>query len=317
MPPEPPSPAHPVAHYYDRNTGRFLRFGGSGDILAIHRPLWAPGVRTAREAAAWSNRLVEDELRAGMHREPSLLVDLGCGVGGTCFHLAAAFPQARVEGVTISPRQVALARELAERGRVAERCRFHLGDFEGPLPDELPRGCADAVVAIESFVHARELERFLAGAAALLRPDGLLILIDDFLARPVGALDPAERRPIADFQAGWRLGSLCTPEELVTRAAPFGLAPQRTADLTSLLRLDRPRDRAIALLAPLLRRAGLVRVPFFANLIGGNGLRSGVRAGTLRYLALVLRREDRSGNPDDGAEFREDPGAHPSDPSPG
>jgi hypothetical protein len=39
-----------VARYYDANTRRFLRLGGGGQMAAIHRPIWAPGVQTAGQA---------------------------------------------------------------------------------------------------------------------------------------------------------------------------------------------------------------------------------------------------------------------------
>ena len=51
-----------VARYYDRNTMRFLLMGGRGGGYAMHRELWAPGVRSAREATAHVNRLLADEL---------------------------------------------------------------------------------------------------------------------------------------------------------------------------------------------------------------------------------------------------------------
>jgi len=35
-----------IAQYYDDNTARFLSLGGSGDVAAIHRAIWAPGVTT-------------------------------------------------------------------------------------------------------------------------------------------------------------------------------------------------------------------------------------------------------------------------------
>jgi cyclopropane fatty-acyl-phospholipid synthase-like methyltransferase len=120
----------PVAAYYERNTSRFLRFGGGAGSGAIHRQLWGPGVTSVAQAAAF----IHHELAAAVAVEPqgerSVVLDLGCGVGGTAIHLARAFPAARVHGVTISATQSQLAREAAAHAGVSDNCAFHVADFE-------------------------------------------------------------------------------------------------------------------------------------------------------------------------------------------
>ena len=65
-------------------------------------------------------------------------------------------------------------------------------------------------------------------------------------------------------------------------------------DLTGLIRLGRPRDRAVALLCPLIRMLGIGDVPVFGNMIGGNALQNGIREGVLTYRLLRFRREPRA-----------------------
>jgi SAM-dependent methyltransferase len=285
-PPAGPSRANTVARYYDRNTGRFLRFGGSRESVAIHRALWGPGVTDAEGAADYINGWIAEALAGQGAASPNAILDLGCGVGGTLFHLARAFPNARLHGVTLSPRQVEVARRLARERGLHDRCRFVQGDFHG-----LELGMeVDVAVAVESFVHATAPEPFLATAHRHLRPGGLLVVVDDFLARPRDALDARELRRVREFEAGWRLGSLCNVETLESAALDLGFRPVSRSDLTPLIRPGRPRDRIIALLAPLFRRAGLVSVPFFANMIGGNALQVGIRKGFLRYRVVILRK---------------------------
>lgn len=280
------SPEHDVAAYYDQNTGRFLRFGGSRESYAIHRALWGPGVSTAQEAGNYINLWLVRSIGESEVASPSSVLDLGCGVGGTLFHLSEAFPDSRLFGVTISSRQVELANRLRSTRKGGERCRFIHGDFH-TLKLELQ---ADIAVAVESFVHSASPEAFLRSAATHLRPGGLLYIVDDFLARPRDELEEAPRRQVREFEAGWRLGSLCTVEELQAAGAKGGLEVVRISDLTHLVRPGRPRDRLIALLSPVFRRAGLVRFPFFANMIGGNALQAGLVGGFLKYHAVVLRK---------------------------
>jgi cyclopropane fatty-acyl-phospholipid synthase-like methyltransferase len=277
-----------VARYYDRNTRRFLLMGGARGVHSIHRELWGAEVRSAHEAADHINRLLADEI-AGLDigPEPSI-VDFGCGVGGTLFHLAQRMPKARLLGITISRRQVEIAERFVEKLGHADACSFSLGDFH--TADTGVR--ADVVLAVESFAHSHSAEAFLANAVRNLGPEGRLIVVDDFLASEKESLATRQRRRVEQFQAGWRVPAICTEEHLVHSAAQHGLRTEKTVDLTSLTRPgSRVRDRLTAIVSPLLARLGLSRIPFCGNLIGGNALQIGLRDGFLRYRFLVFRKQ--------------------------
>lgn len=278
-----------VARYYDRNTSRFLRFGGGASALAIHRELWGPGVTTAAGAKRYVNVLLADEIPSGAEA----ILDLGCGVGGTMIDLASRFPTATLHGVTLSARQVELAGRFAGEHGVAERCHFHLGDFES-LDLEARHGSAllraDAVLSVEAFAHAADPKAFFATARRhLSEPHGRVIVVDDFLARDPAALPAPHRSLVEDFRAGWRLGSLITMARCASAARAAGLELVANRDLTPLVRPGRTRDRVIARLAPIFAHLGLVRIPFFGNMIGGDALQQGIREGIFEYRMLVFR----------------------------
>lgn len=270
--------------YYEASTGRFLRVGGSGESLAIHRGLWPEGVTTPEAAAGEINRLIVARLQTLGVAAPTRLLDLGCGVGGSLLHFAAAWPGARLEGVTISPRQAALARRFAAGRGLAPRLTVRCGDFL--VPAGTP---ADLAVAIESHVHAPSAAAFLAAARSQLADGGHLVLVDDMLARPAAALTPAEARRVATFRRGWHLGHVPDAETLTAEAGDAGLRLRHDEDLTPLLNLDRWRDKALRLLGPCADVLGLGRWPLFSNMIGGNALTQSYRAGLMRYRLMVFR----------------------------
>ena len=275
-----------MARYYDANTRRFLLVGPGGGSYAIHRELWGPGVTSPAEAADHVNALLAERIRdAGLGRAPSM-VDLGCGVGGTVLRLAADFPHARMLGVTLSGRQVQLAERLAAKRGLEGRCRFVHGDF-----DRVDLGTGhDAAVAVESFVHGPRPDPFFEAAARALRSGGVLILVDDFLARRLTDLDSRARTLVDDFRRGWRVPGLATPGAVAGAATAAGFRGVEDVDLTPLVRLGRPRDRVIALVAPLARWLRLSGMPFFGNMIGGDALQRGLRAGVLEYRMQVYRK---------------------------
>ena len=281
-----PRARNKVAQYYDRSTRRFLILGGSGTALAIHRPLWAEGVTTAEQAAAHVNTIIAAQAEAALGRPPARVVDLGCGVGGTLFHLARHWPGAQLCGITISAEQVRLAEGHAATLGLDARCTFLRSDFT--LPMTLPK--ADLAIAVESHVHAASAGAFLQAALRHLRPGGVLVLVDDMLARPEAALPPAQARRLAQFRRGWRLGHVPDSDGLMRDAQALGLEIAGRHDLTPYLRLNRLRDRALRVAGPVADRLGLAHLPVFGNMIGGNALTESYRAGVMRYTCLVLRR---------------------------
>ncbi len=278
---------NPIARYYDRNTGRFLWVGGSGGAYAIHRALWGPGVTTSEEASNYINVLIAECIEEVAAPIGSIeILDLGCGVGGTLFQLCARFPESRGLGVTISRKQLEIARRLSGRRGLSDRCRFIQGDFQRMDLDIR----ADVGVAVESFVHSLSPSVFLDSAARHVQSGGIMIVVDDFLAVAAQELPEIDRRHVRTFQEGWRLPGLCTVEELEEESERAGFEVVEIRDLSSLVRLGRPRDMLIAWTAPLFRRLGLDGIPFFGNMIGGNALQVGLRKGFIRYRAVVLRR---------------------------
>ncbi|MFF8289838.1 class I SAM-dependent methyltransferase [Streptomyces sp. NPDC016309] len=121
-----------------------------------------------RRAAAWLGELVP---AAGVRR----VLDVGSGPGVLTCLLAEAFPYAEVVAVDATP-------ELLERTR--ERARAaSLGDRVTTLRAELPDGIAglgdaDLIWAADSLHHLGDQRGAVAGLAGLLRPGGLLAVVE-------------------------------------------------------------------------------------------------------------------------------------------
>ncbi|WP_338274809.1 methyltransferase domain-containing protein [Roseicyclus marinus] len=274
-----------VAEYYDANTRRFLAVGGSGSALAIHRPLWADGVSTPSQAAAHVNDIIRMQAERHLGRAPRRVLDLGCGVGGSLFHLAPFWPEAKMTGITISAVQRAKAEAEATRRNLSARCRFLRADFT-----EVRGSDADLAMAIESHVHAQSAAAFLDAAASALGTGGVLVIVDDMLRRPETDLTMAERRWLDRFRAGWRLGHVPDLDGLQAAADCAGFDRLDLQDLTPLIRLDRLRDRALHLAGPVAHRVGLNHWPIFANMIGGDALTRLYKMGTMGYTCVTLRK---------------------------
>jgi cyclopropane fatty-acyl-phospholipid synthase-like methyltransferase len=274
--------ADDIAAYYDKNTGKFLALGGSGEVAAIHRAIWAPGVTTKAAAFNYLNQLVAEAIIPCLKpdTEQTAVLDLGCGVGGTSTWLARALG-VHVTGVTISSEQQQLASERALALGLEQQCRFLRGDFAN-MPDLAP---VDVAFAIESFVHARCAESFFVMADRHIRPGGRLIICDDFLASDV--CDTRASYWVNRFRRGWHLNNLVTSSQAVSAARQSGFRLIRSEDLSAYTRSFHP-----FLLATLSQ---LTRVPmawpYWHNLAGGTALQICLKRGWTRYQVLVWDKE--------------------------
>jgi tocopherol O-methyltransferase len=280
-----PTPAS-VADYYDRNTSRFLRFGGSRGTAAIHRRIWAPGVKNDKEAFVYLNRLVAGAIRTAFPASESgaRVLDVGCGVGGTATWVADHLG-VLVTGVANSPVQLEIARQRAQNLGLEERCDFVQADFL-----RLPSlGNFQAAWAIESFIHALDPSLFFKQISALLDPGGLLVICDDFLARPMEEIqeDRYAAAWIQRFQHRWQAPNLVTSFQAVVLAEMYGLSPTSSQDLTPWLRLH-PKP-VLRLLAQITRLP--LRSTYWQNLAGGSALQVCIQNGWTKYQSLVLKKE--------------------------
>jgi cyclopropane-fatty-acyl-phospholipid synthase len=95
------------------------------------------------------------------------LLEIGCGWGGLAEVATTEFG-CRVTGLTLSPSQLAWARERAARGGFDDRAEFHLRDYR----DE--RGQYDHIVSIEMIeaVGERFWPTYFSQLQACLKPGG-------------------------------------------------------------------------------------------------------------------------------------------------
>lgn len=278
--------ADEVRRYYDDNTRSFLALGHGGSIGAIHRAVWGPGVTHREQALSYVDQAIVEQVRdlRGKAKTPHL-VDLGAGVCGSLCRIAKQLPITGT-GITLSPVQVDLAKSFIEKRGLRERVDCLQGDYCA-LPESLQT--ADVAFAIESFVHGTDSARFFEQCARLVRPGGLLILCDDFLARDDLRDNAHASRWLKRFQHGWHVNTLISELEVKRLASAAGFRPGPTRDFSPFLELGRPRDIAIA---ALIRCFGWLpwKSTYFRMLYGGHALQLSLKRGWIKYLMLVLER---------------------------
>jgi tocopherol O-methyltransferase len=156
-----PSLANIAAHYDDLDDLYRSLWGTS-----IHHGYWITGKETVEQAVLNLTRLVAEQARI---RAGDRVCDIGCGYGTTALTLNREYGAA-VTGITISAKQYAYARSVAEGNPAVN---FLSGDA---LQNTLPSETFEAVIAVESAEHIRAKPKLFSEARRLLRPGGRLVM---------------------------------------------------------------------------------------------------------------------------------------------
>lgn len=209
--------------------------------LTVHRRLRAADGTTSGDVL---HHAIVDALAAtAAHAAPDRLtvLDAGCGLGGTLLFLHARLGAHGV-GITLSPDQAARASVAAATRGVSDACRFVVRDFDAPLDDLVPGG-VDLVVAIESLAHAPDPAATIARLAAILRPGGRLLVVDD---TPSDAL-ANDDVDLAGFRRGWHAPRVLADLALTRALDDAGLSLVLDRDLTPQLVSRAPGSLAVRL----------------------------------------------------------------------
>ncbi|MFF8807340.1 class I SAM-dependent methyltransferase [Streptomyces omiyaensis] len=218
-----PGPSHSHAH----GDGAELDWGRLAPLL--ERQAEVAGT-AYREAAAWIGTLVP---ASGVRR----LLDVGSGPGVVTALLAEAFPYAEAVAVDATPELLERARGRAEAQGLGAR----VSTLRAELPGELGTlGEADLLWAGNSLHHIGDQGAALAGFAELLRPGGLVALVEGglplrHLPRDIGTGRPGLEARIDAEHAGWfaRMraelpGATAEPDDWRALFTAAGLTPAGT-----------------------------------------------------------------------------------------
>ena len=130
--------------------------------------------------AGWKRELLA--WLAGAAPTDARVLDLACGTGDLAFDAARVLPRAQVTGLDASPRMIVEAERRRETAAaVGARVRFAVGDMMS-----LPRADAsvDVVTAGYGFRNVPDAARALAEIARVLRPGGVLLVLDFYRPEP-------------------------------------------------------------------------------------------------------------------------------------
>lgn len=215
-------PETAVGKHYDRNQIFYNLFWMNRKNLGMHYGFWEKGTRNLHEAMLNENRAVAEALDI---QERDIVLDAGCGVGGTAIWLAENY-RARVTGITLSRKQAEAATGYADKRKVRQLVRFHVRDFcdTGFAGESYTKA-----LAIESACYSENKADFLGEAYRLLVSGGKLAVADFYIRKP---LSERGKQLVADFCRGWEIPNLPTLGEFQQQLTSVGFRNVQILDKT-------------------------------------------------------------------------------------
>ena len=219
-----------VRRFYDRASPYYLEYFGRH----IHDGYYITGRESKEQAQENLVRFLVD--KAGIEPGSSVL-DVGCGVGGSSVWLAENLG-AHTVGITVSPVQIEIARQLAREHQVDATfllMNAETMDFPGQF---------DIIWVVAALTHFENQEQFFKRAAKYLRPRGKLVIFDWTVNGEVPV--PSDDRDIRTVIESMVLAGLYSRETYVQWLEADGLQIVFTQDITG--QTLRTWDDAISLL---------------------------------------------------------------------
>lgn len=162
-----------IVEYYDACEIDYRTNWHLEECLAMHIGYWDKTTKTLPQALIRQNEIMLE--KCGIS-EVDLVLDAGCGVGGSSIFIAQS-SGCKVVGITLSEKQATSATHYSMKKGVQSLTKFSVMDYSNTgFADE----SFDVVWALESSCYAESKKVFVEEAFRILKKGGRLIIADGF-----------------------------------------------------------------------------------------------------------------------------------------
>lgn len=162
-----------IIQYYVSSQWLYRLFW-SPKAYGMHVGFWDTSTRSVDQAVENENASV---LSYALVKNSDMVLDAGCGVGGTSLYFGKN-TKAKIVGVSLVSQQINTANTLSKSLGLFPRVSFQVADYMRlPFADQ----SFDVVFGIESVCHAYPKSAFLSEAYRVLKPNGRLVIADGYM----------------------------------------------------------------------------------------------------------------------------------------
>ena len=215
-----------IARYYDVSEVHYRRVWNLDKHFSLHYGYWDESTKNLHQALLNINKILA---RKASILDSDLVLDAGCGIGGSATWLAYNI-RCAVTGISLSAKQVSRATLLAAKDGLSNKIIFEEKDFTAT---GYPDASFDVIWAIESVCHTNDKKQFMDEAYRLLRKGGRLVMADFFKK---DGLVGKEAQWISQFASGWAVNDFATIEKFELELLDSGFDRIQIENITKAIR---------------------------------------------------------------------------------
>lgn len=215
-----------IIDYYDQTEIDYRLIWHLDSQMAMHYGFWDKTTKNFIQALQRENEILSQIVKI---KRSDLVLDAGCGVGGSSIYLAKKYG-CRVVGVTLSRQQVVKAKDNAIKHQVDHLTEFKVTDF---TKTKFKSNTFDVVWAVESVCHTPSKQKFIKESFRILKKDGRLILADFFVKDKFSF---TEEKIVSSWLKGWSVKSLESMERFQRFLKETGFKNVITKNMTGKIR---------------------------------------------------------------------------------
>ena len=210
-----------IIEYYRLTENAYKDSWDLNNSLAIHYGYWDEKVRSFPQSLMRMNEVM---MEAAQIKPTDIVLDAGCGVGGSSIFLAQQVG-CKITGITLSERQAGQATLNARKIEVETLVDFKVMDY---CNTTFANESFDIVWGCESICYADNKEKFVKEAYRLLKPGGRLVITDGFVTEFKNNDHPY----IRNWLDGWQVNYLESPDRFLQFIKQAGFANGEYKDIS-------------------------------------------------------------------------------------
>lgn len=159
--------------------------------------------------------------------ENSIVLDAGCGYGGTAMYIAEK-KKCHIEAITIVEEQVKTAKKVINEKKLDKYINVTTQDY---TKTNFKNNTFDVIYGIESICHG-DKKAFLKEAYRILKPGGVLIIFDGYNTKEKDKYTENELKYMRNWNQGWAVDSLETGNFFIKESKKIGFKEQSYTNIT-------------------------------------------------------------------------------------
>jgi tocopherol O-methyltransferase len=229
-----------IKEYYASTENSYIDSWHMNQVHALHYGYYDAQVKSFPQSLLRMNEVL---MQTAQITADDIVLDAGCGVGGSSIFLAKTIG-CKCTGITLSPTQIPHAQNFANAAGVN-----HLVDFKemNYSKTSFPNENFTIVWGNESICYADDKNEFVKEAYRLLKPGGRLILGEGFVSKKENNNLPTVRKMLD----GWQINYLDTPDDFIGFMKDAGFTTATCKDITPFVMHSSRRLLGISILATL------------------------------------------------------------------